>query len=79
MLPDWTGMEIVTVFSPSTVFSYMMTASAPAGIGEPVMIRVAVPAVTGMVGTFPAGTDSSTRSVTGASSPAVCTSSARKA
>ena len=47
------------------VRSTMTTASAPAGIGAPVMIRIASPAVIATFGAAPAASSPITRSVTG--------------
>ena len=69
----------VTVSSVNSVFSNITTASAPSGIGAPVMMRTAVPWVTGRLGTLPAATSSRTCSVTGLSRLAPALSAARKA
>jgi hypothetical protein len=50
--------------SPTSVqSSHFTTASAPAGIGAPVITRIVWPGVTASVGTLPAVTSSSSRSV----------------
>ena len=51
--------------SDSSVSSKGTTASAPGGIGAPVMIRTAVPTPTASCGSSPAATDPTTRSTTG--------------
>ena len=54
----------------------MTIASAPSGIGAPVMIRIASPAPTGTVGACPAGRSPTTRSRTGSASDAPSVSAA---
>ncbi len=54
-----------------------ITASAPAGTGAPVAIRIAVPRRTAVSGAIPARTSPMTSSVVGPSSVAVATSAAR--
>ena len=56
-----------------------MTASAPAGIGAPVMIRMASPGPMPERVVEPAAMSPTTRSSTGASSPAFLVSMARTA
>ena len=59
--------EIVTFSSSTTVSSTITTASAPSGIGAPVMIRIAWPSPTCRpAGSAPAGSVATTASVTGA-------------
>ena len=68
-----------TTSVPASVRSTGTTASAPAGIGAPVMIRMAVPGRTSSVARKPAGTSSITVSDTGADSVAEPMSAARTA
>ena len=77
--PGLAGLKMVTVSLVKRVDSYFTTASAPGGMGAPVSTFTAVPSVTAQWETPPAGISSSTRSSTGLSSPAPCTSWARKA
>ena len=56
---------MMTEPSPGSVSSTLTMASAPAGIGAPVMILIASPGPTRRVGTLPAGTSSMTVSVAG--------------
>ena len=65
--------------SGSSVSSNGTTASAPAGIGAPVMIRTAVPGSTCPSNTYPAASSPTTRSIAGASSVAPDVSAARTA
>src|SRR5439155_991297 len=66
--------------SPSrSVYSTITTASAPSGIGAPVMIRMASPSPTGCSGARPAGSSPATARRTGASGPAPAVSAASTA
>jgi hypothetical protein len=55
------------------------TASAPSGIGAPVMIRATLPGASGGTSVRPAGMSVATGSTTGASSDAPASSAARTA
>ncbi len=59
--------------------STITIASAPSGIGAPVMIRIASPGPTATVGACPAGRSPTTRSDAGAPSDAPAVSAARTA
>ncbi len=66
-LPGSTAISTRTPSSPTAaVRSTITTASAPGGIGAPVMIRTASPAPTARVGATPAGSVSTTARSTGA-------------
>ena len=68
-----------TLAADDRVRSTITTASAPAGIGAPVMMRIASPGPTATDGATPAASSATTRSVAGASSEAVAVSAARTA
>src|SRR5882672_4791797 len=81
--PTATGARMRTVAASgdetASVCSIATTASAPAGSGAPVMIRIASPRATACVATPPAASVSLTASVTDAPAEAEATSAARTA
>ena len=78
--PGLASCSTRTASSPSRrVRSTMTIASAPSGIGAPVMIRIASPGPTATVGAWPAGRSPTTRSRTGAPGAAADVSAARTA
>jgi hypothetical protein len=70
---------MVTAAMPWSVHSIGTTASAPAGIGAPVMIRVESPGCTLYADCDPAAMSPTTGSLTGVDSVAPATSSTRTA
>ena len=69
----------VVAVDAASVRSTITIASAPSGIGAPVMMRIASPGADGDVGAWPAASSPTTRSRTGASSSAPTVSAARTA
>ena len=64
--PAGTDFRIFTLSVPTrSVSSTMTTQSQPSGIGAPVIMRIAVPGVTAMVGAAPAASSPITRNSTG--------------
>ena len=74
LVPALTEARIRTAPSSSAVSSTRTTASAPAGTGAPVMIRIAVPACSGCGGPTPARTSPRSGRRTGLAGPAAATS-----
>ncbi len=79
LAPFFTGAVIRTRLPSEVVASTGTTLSAPAGIGAPVMIRIAVPGRTSSVETLPAGRSERTSRETGAPGAAPSQSPARRA
>ena len=78
LVPSGAATAIRTTAPSRDVSSWRTTVSAPAGMGAPVMIRIAVPAACAP-GTVPARDSPTTGSRTGASTPAAEMSLARTA
>ena len=70
---------MLTTSVPASVSSTFTIASAPSGIGAPVMIRCAVPGFSGANSVRPAGMSWATGNRTGRSGRASTTSAARTA
>lgn len=62
-LPESRWLRMVTISRPSSVSSWRITVSAPAGTGAPVMTRMDSPDAIGREGNAPAAIVSTTRSV----------------